>query len=198
MIIDCHTHIFPDEVRKDRQAFCKREPGFAAIYREPKSRMAGAEELIASMDAAGVEKSVICGFSWDDPGLCVLHNQYLLKSAEKYSHRFIVFLSPPPDEPGPVCTRAGSGAQGRSQGGGGDWVLSSCNDRAGRRRDEARPGPLGGERGPSPPSHKRDPRAFLSRKREDASRTVLRNHSRLSSPSHPARSLGAAVSRSTS
>jgi hypothetical protein len=99
MIIDAHTHIFPDEVRKDRQAFCKREPGFAAIYKDPKSRMAGAEELIASMDAAGVEKSVICGFSWGEPELCALHNQYLLESAARHSQRFIVFLSLPLTNP---------------------------------------------------------------------------------------------------
>jgi len=61
--------------------------------------MASAEELIASMDAAGVEKSVICGFSWSDPGLCALHNQYLLESAARHSQRLIVFLSLPLTNP---------------------------------------------------------------------------------------------------
>ena len=116
MIIDAHTHIFPDVVRKDRQTFCKREPGFAAIYKEPKSRMASAEELIASMDAAGVEKSVICGFSWDDPGLCALHNQYLLESAEKYSHRFIVFLSIPLTNPDWSARELDQGLKGGARG----------------------------------------------------------------------------------
>ncbi len=50
MIIDCHTHIFPDEVRKDREAFCKRDEGFSSIYKNSKARMAGVEDLIASMD----------------------------------------------------------------------------------------------------------------------------------------------------
>ena len=116
MIIDAHTHIFPDEVRKDRQAFCKREPGFAAIYREPKSRMASAEELIDSMDAAGVEKSVICGFSWSDPGLCVLHNQYLLESAAKHSYRFIVFLSLPLTNPDRSARELEQGLKGGAKG----------------------------------------------------------------------------------
>jgi hypothetical protein len=116
VIIDCHTHIFPDEVRKDRQAFCRREPGFAAIYKEPKSRIASAEELIDSMDAAGVEKSVICGFSWSDPGLCALHNQYLLESAAKHSHRFIVFLSLPVTNPDWSARELEQGLKGGARG----------------------------------------------------------------------------------
>ncbi len=116
MIIDAHTHIFPDEVRKDREAFCKREPGFAAIYKEPKARIASAEELIASMDAAGVEKSVICGFSWSDPRLCALHNQYLLESAAKHSHRFIVFLSLPLTNPDWSARELEPGLKGGAKG----------------------------------------------------------------------------------
>jgi predicted TIM-barrel fold metal-dependent hydrolase len=93
MIIDCHTHIFPDEVRKDRKAFSERDDGFCSIYRDSKNRMAGVEDLIASMDACGVERSVICGFPWGLPDLCSLHNQYLLESASRYPNRLIVFIS---------------------------------------------------------------------------------------------------------
>ncbi|MDI7261680.1 MAG: amidohydrolase family protein [Thermodesulfobacteriota bacterium] len=93
MIIDCHTHIFPDGVRKDRESFCQRDEGFSSIYRDSKARVVGAEELIASMDESGIEKSVICGFPWHNPELCFLHNQYLLESASRYTHRLIVFIS---------------------------------------------------------------------------------------------------------
>ena len=93
MIIDCHTHIFPDEVRKDRKAFCERDKGFSSIYKDSKTRMAGVEDLIASMDASGVERSVICGFPWGQPDLCSLHNQYLIESASRYPNRLIVFIS---------------------------------------------------------------------------------------------------------
>ncbi|MGB7572839.1 MAG: amidohydrolase family protein [Thermodesulfobacteriota bacterium] len=93
MIIDCHTHIFPEEVRKDRASFCKRDEGFSFIYKDPKSRMAGVEDLIASMDESGIDRSVICGFPWKQPDLCSLHNQYLLASASRYPNRLIVFIS---------------------------------------------------------------------------------------------------------
>jgi uncharacterized protein len=92
MILDGHTHIFPDEVRKDRQAYCKRDKGFSSIYKDSKARMAGVEDLIASMDEHGIERSVICGFPWSKPDLCALHNQYLMASASRYPDRLIVFV----------------------------------------------------------------------------------------------------------
>jgi uncharacterized protein len=92
MIIDCHTHIFPDEVRKDREAYCKRDRGFSSIYKDSNARMAGVNDLIASMDEYGIERSIICGFPWSEPDLCSLHNRYLMESASQYPHRLIVFI----------------------------------------------------------------------------------------------------------
>ena len=93
MIIDSHTHIFPEGVRKDRDSFCRKDEGFSSIYRNPKARLIEAEALIASMDEAGVDSSVVCGFSWKRPDLCHLHNQYLLEAASRYPGRLIAFLS---------------------------------------------------------------------------------------------------------
>jgi predicted TIM-barrel fold metal-dependent hydrolase len=93
MIIDCHTHIFPKKVREDRDAFCRKDEGFSSIYKNSKSKMVGVEDLIASMDECGIDRSVICGFSWNYTDLCALHNQYLLESASRYPHRLIVFIS---------------------------------------------------------------------------------------------------------
>jgi predicted TIM-barrel fold metal-dependent hydrolase len=92
MIIDCHTHIFPEEVRKDREAFCKRDEGFSSIYKDSTSKMVGVDDLIASMDESGIDRSVICGFPWSQPDLCSLHNQYLMASASRYPNRLVVFV----------------------------------------------------------------------------------------------------------
>jgi hypothetical protein len=92
MIIDCHTHIFPDEVREKRESFRMRDSGFSSLYQNPKARIVGAEELIASMDESGIDQSVICGFPWTEPGLCSFHNQYLIESASRYPGRLIVFI----------------------------------------------------------------------------------------------------------
>jgi len=93
VIIDCHTHIFPDEVRKNREAFFEKDEGFASIYKDSKAKMVGVEDLIVSMDESGIERSVICGFPWSQSDLCYFHNQYLMESASRYSHRLIVFIS---------------------------------------------------------------------------------------------------------
>jgi predicted TIM-barrel fold metal-dependent hydrolase len=95
VIIDCHTHIFPAEMRTDRQSLCMRDEGFSAIYGNVKASMAGAEELLASMDEAGVKASVICGFAWGEPLLCARHNAYLLESAARFPDRLIPFISLP-------------------------------------------------------------------------------------------------------
>ncbi len=92
MIIDCHTHIFPDEVKRQRGSFCQRDRGFASLYQNERAKIVGVEELIASMDEEGISKSVICGFPWEEPELCSLHNEYLFESASRYPDRLIVFI----------------------------------------------------------------------------------------------------------
>lgn len=93
MILDCHTHIFPPEMIRDRGALCRKDKGFAAIYQNAKARMVGVEDLISSMDDSGIDRSVICGFSWGRSDLCSHHNQYLFESASRYPKRLIVFVS---------------------------------------------------------------------------------------------------------
>jgi predicted TIM-barrel fold metal-dependent hydrolase len=93
MIIDCHTHIFPNEIRRKREVFCEKDEAFSSIYKNSKARMVGAEDLISSMDELGVEQSVVCGFPWSRPDLCSLHNEHLMESASKYPNRLIVFIS---------------------------------------------------------------------------------------------------------
>ena len=70
MIIDAHTHIFPPAVSEDRDAYLRRDTTFRELYSNPKARIATAEELIASMDEADIDKSVACGFGWSDAELC--------------------------------------------------------------------------------------------------------------------------------
>jgi len=37
---------------------------------QPAVRLAAPADVLASMDAAGVERSLLCGFPWRDAGLC--------------------------------------------------------------------------------------------------------------------------------
>ena len=89
MILDSHTHLFPEAVRKNRPSFCRRDGGFALLYGSEKARMAGLEDLLRGMDRDGVDRSVICGFPWDDPGLCREGNDYLLQCFHRAPARVI-------------------------------------------------------------------------------------------------------------
>jgi predicted TIM-barrel fold metal-dependent hydrolase len=93
MILDAHTHLFPEEVQKDRSAFCSRDESFRQLYGAEKARMASLKELLQSMDREGVDGSVVCGFPWSDPGLCREGNDYLLHCAQRTPHRIIPFAT---------------------------------------------------------------------------------------------------------
>lgn len=99
MIIDCHTHIFPDVVKAHRETFCQKEEGFGALYQNPKAKIAGVNDLITAMDEIGIAWSVILGFPWNRPDLCHLHNEYLLESASRYPHRLVAFVTLPIFDP---------------------------------------------------------------------------------------------------
>ena len=89
MIIDCHTHIFPDEVRRDRGKYAQKDLAFGEIYKDEKAKMVGMEELIRSMDEGGVDKAVVCGFPWSDSVLCATGNDYILEAMGRFPDRII-------------------------------------------------------------------------------------------------------------
>ena len=175
MIIDSHTHIFPEEVRKDRDSFCQRDEGFSSIYGNPKARLAGVEDLIASMDEAEVDASIICGFSWSRPDLCHLHNQYLLESVSRYPHRLIAFLSLPLSDPEGSMKELEEGIRRGARGVG----EMAFYEREMTSLDLDLMKPIltdHGRKGSTPaPSYKRNPRPSVPRKREDPARSVLMN-----------------------
>ncbi len=89
MIIDAHTHLFPDKIRKNREKFFSDEPAFKKLYQSAKSRLLGAAEMLASMDAEQVDKSVIFGFPWRNEALFKRHNDYIGEVVNRYPERFI-------------------------------------------------------------------------------------------------------------
>ncbi len=90
-IIDSHTHIFPAEVAADRAGFASRDPWFAELYGDPRARLATAEDLIAAMDAAGVEHAITFGFGWRDPGIIRLANDAVIAAVRAYPTRLTGF-----------------------------------------------------------------------------------------------------------
>ena len=89
MIIDFHTHIFPHDIRRNRDRYFPFEPAFRLLYQSPKSRLIGAAELLTAMDEHGVDKSIIFGFPWSNTETYRFHNDYIMEMVQKFPHRFI-------------------------------------------------------------------------------------------------------------
>lgn len=91
MIIDFHTHIFPQEVRDNRAAYFSSEPAFKLLYASPDAKLVGAAEIVDTMDQEGVDKSVVFGFPWQNPQTVTEHNNYILEAITRYPDRLIGF-----------------------------------------------------------------------------------------------------------
>lgn len=89
MIIDFHTHIFPREIIDDRSRFFHNESAFKLLYDSPKSSMVDAEDLIRTMDAENVDKSVVFGFPWISEYAYKLNNDCVAEAVAKYPDRLI-------------------------------------------------------------------------------------------------------------
>ncbi len=93
MIIDFHTHVVPPRVKERRREYLGRDPTFDLFYSDPKSRLATAEDVIASMDADGVDISVLLSLGWASHELCVEANDYMMESVARYPGRLVGFCT---------------------------------------------------------------------------------------------------------
>ena len=93
MIVDFHTHIFPPWLREKRDEYIKCDPCFSLLYSQSKARIATVEELIASMDEAGIDLSVVLNAGWVSHELCVETNDYILDSISRYPTRLVGFCA---------------------------------------------------------------------------------------------------------
>lgn len=93
MIIDFHTHVFSPRIKKNRSNYIDSDPCFAILYSNKEAKLATADELIASMDEAGIDISVILNHGWATHELCVETNDYILESIARYPKRLIGFCA---------------------------------------------------------------------------------------------------------
>jgi hypothetical protein len=91
MIIDFHTHVVPSGIKERRADYAGRDACFSLLYAEPKAKLATAEEVIASMDEHGIDKSIILNLGWVSHELCVETNDYILEAIARYPERLIGF-----------------------------------------------------------------------------------------------------------
>jgi len=97
MIIDFHTHVFPPQIKKNRDKYIDSDSCFAILYSQKEAKLATADELIADMDKTEVDISVITNIGWTTHELCVETNDYILESVARYPHRLVGFCTVQPN-----------------------------------------------------------------------------------------------------
>ncbi|MBI4298438.1 MAG: amidohydrolase [Chloroflexi bacterium] len=93
MIIDFHTHILPPWLREQRQRYLAQDSTFRALYSNPKTQIATAEDLLAGMKVSGVDVAVVMGIGWKDAGLAREVNDYVIEVCRRYPDKLVGFSS---------------------------------------------------------------------------------------------------------
>ncbi len=99
VIIDVHTHIFSPEISSRRDYYCSNDACFNLLYGDHVAKLRGVEDLLQSMDANGIDISVVQNIGWTSHDLCCRSNDYIIESILKYPGRLIGFCSIQPREP---------------------------------------------------------------------------------------------------
>ncbi len=105
-IIDAHTHILSPAMAAARADYVAQDRWFGLLYASPRARLATADDLIRSMDAAEIEASVAFGFAFARTELCRQCNDYVLEAAARWPGRIIPFAVVNPREGTPALEEA--------------------------------------------------------------------------------------------
>jgi len=116
MIIDFHTHVFSPRIKKNRSQYIDNDPCFAVLYSKKEAKLATTEELIDSMDKAGIEISVIVNIGWMTHELCIETNDYILESIACYPQRLVGFCTVQPLSTGATIAEIERCAKGGARG----------------------------------------------------------------------------------
>ena len=100
MILDGHTHVFPEEVCRHREDYFADEPAFRLLYESPKSRLVTPPEMVGAMEEAGVEAAVVMGFPWRREALWRRQHEVILEAMRRYPRTLIGFCAVHILEPG--------------------------------------------------------------------------------------------------
>ena len=96
MIVDFHTHILPPGFRERRDRYLGRDACFDLLYKDPKAKIATAEELVANMDGEGINVSVVLNIGWSSHELCRETNDYIMEAIARYPRRLVGFCAVQP------------------------------------------------------------------------------------------------------
>jgi len=91
VIIDFHTHIYPEWLRGQREHYLGRDTTYGELFASPQAKMATADDLVQAMDEDGIDMSVVMGIGWTDHGLAHDVNDYIIESVGRYPSQLVGF-----------------------------------------------------------------------------------------------------------
>jgi predicted TIM-barrel fold metal-dependent hydrolase len=99
MVIDVHVHLSSPDLAADRTPFLAGEPGLAALYSSPEAKLTGTAQLLADMEAGGVDRSLVMGFPFSKEDNARRHADWLLEECAKYPTKLIPLAAFDPRAP---------------------------------------------------------------------------------------------------
>ncbi len=98
--VDAHTHLFPPSQRDARAEIAGRDHTFGEMYGTPEAKMATLAELLAALDAAGIQHAVAAGFAFTNERDIEEQNSYLLEARRCARGRVAALATVNPASPG--------------------------------------------------------------------------------------------------
>ncbi|MEM7348533.1 MAG: amidohydrolase family protein, partial [Chloroflexota bacterium] len=103
MVIDSHIHMYPPEVYKNPIAWARKmdEPYWGALMGDNPAGTSiqgwvTVDQLIADMDAAGIDKVVLQGIYFQHHETCVMQNNWYIDWCQKHPDRLLGFATVQP------------------------------------------------------------------------------------------------------
>ena len=103
-ITDCHTHCYPEELTANpaKWAQVHGEPHWASLVapldRPSLQGWVTIDEMLESMDEAGVSKAILLGWYWQNEATCRWHNEFIAEWVATAPERFIGFAAIYPNQ----------------------------------------------------------------------------------------------------
>ncbi len=100
-MIDSHVHLYPPEVNQDPVAWAAahREPRWAQMCARRRADgrwvqgFPTVDTLLRAMDAAGVSRAVLLGWSWENHDTCVSQNRFFATGVRAHPDRLSAFAA---------------------------------------------------------------------------------------------------------
>lgn len=105
-VVDSHVHLYPPEANRSPGTWAAEhgEPQWANLCTRlrkngrPVQSFPEVEELLRAMDAAGVERSVLLGWYWQNAATCSVQNRFYADSVRQWPDRLTAFASVQPGD----------------------------------------------------------------------------------------------------